>query len=54
MEKFSDDEANLIMNGLNRIVKDHGLERPDLYQMAHGIVGKLQAAAKVDKAPVEE
>jgi len=42
MEKFSDPEANLIISGLNVIVKEHGLERPDIYQMAYGIMIKLK------------
>ncbi len=54
MEKFTDEEANLIMTGLNMLVKTHGLERPDIYQMAHGIVGKLKLAAEPAPVPVNK
>ena len=54
MLKFSDDEANLIIAGLNGLVKQHGLERPDLFQMAHEIVGKLKQAAIPAPTPETE
>ncbi len=50
MEKFNTDESNLIIAGLNMLVKQHGLERPDIYQMAHGIMGKLKQAAEAVEA----
>lgn len=45
---FDDNEANLIIAGLNKLVKEFGLERPDIYQAAHNIKGKLEENARVN------
>lgn len=46
MLNFDDDEANLIISGLNTLVKQVGLENPALFQASYGIVVKLQEDAK--------
>ncbi len=54
MDKFTDEEANLIIAGLDMIVKAGGLGQPAQFMMAHGIAVKLQEAAKDEGLKVVE